>query len=184
MIEQETRILAAEFLAMPESMLRVELINGMIVYGESPMSPAPHPDHQHSAAALFRLVDASISDGELLFAPVDILLDEHTVLQPDVMWIAPDSRCVFRDGRYRDAAPDLVIEILSPATARYDKTVKFDLYERHGTQEYWIADPINRYLEVWTAVDGRFMRHGVFGETDTFESPLLKTTIRLSGIFP
>ncbi len=70
-------------------------------------------------------------------------------------------------------APDLVIEVLSPGTARRDKKDKFSLYEKHGVREYWIIDPSEKLLEVWQLRDGRFSRLDVFGPGDPFTSLLL-----------
>jgi Uma2 family endonuclease len=77
----------------------------------------------------------------------------------------------------------LIIEVLSPSTARQDKVTKFALYERHGVRVYWIADPKYRNIEVWSLADGRYTRLGLFSGNDTFTSPVLGQTIEVKDIF-
>ena len=95
-------------------------------------------------------------------APFDVRIFEEqgdspdnvdTVLQPDLMVVCDHSK-VDRHGVH--GAPDLVIEILSPATARYDRLVKFNLYQRAGVREYWIVDPATRTVSVHTLEDGAY----------------------------
>jgi Uma2 family endonuclease len=183
---------AAQFLELPQTTTRIELIDGVVIYPFGPppqetefsASPAPEIDHQLLAGALYTRIGQAVTGGTVLFALVDIHLDDDLVIQPDVMWIAPGSRCVLEDGRYRRAAPDLVVEVLSPGTAYRDQSVKFHLYEEYGAREYWIADPAGGYLEVWTAVEGHFTRQGVYGPREVFHSPLLAVAIDLGGVFP
>ena len=70
--------------------------------------------------------------------------------------------------------PDHVIEILSPSTAKLDKTVKMKLYERSGIKEYWLVDPDREEIEVLTLKDSSYESMGVFGIEQSFESALLK----------
>ncbi len=173
-----TRMTAAEFLALPETAARIELIDGVVVYpfgweGEAAVSPAPDLSHQLVAARVFTLLSRLIPGGTLLFAPVDFRLDDNTVIQPDVLWIAPDSACARREGGGYRGVPDLAVQVLSPATAKHDRVYKFRAYETHGCREYWLADPANVYLEVWTLRGSRFERLGVFAGDDVFESPAL-----------
>ena len=95
-------------------------------------------------------------------APFDVRIFEEqgdspdnvdTVLQPDLMVVCDHSK-VDRHGVH--GAPDLVIEILSPATARYDRLVKFNLYQRASVREYWIVDPATRTVSVHTLEDGAY----------------------------
>jgi Uma2 family endonuclease len=94
------------------------------------------------------------------------------VVQPDVLWIAPDSACVPVNGNHLRGAPDFVAEVLSPGTARRDKKQKFSLYEKYGTREYWLIDPAAQYVEVWALAGGKFERRGVYEPGDTFASIL------------
>jgi Uma2 family endonuclease len=91
----------------------------------------------------------------VLFGPVDLRPTPDNVLIPDVIYIARD-RLHIIGPRTIDAAPDLVVEILSPGTRRRDLTVKRDLYARFGVQEYWIVDPVARTVEVLALTGAEF----------------------------
>jgi Uma2 family endonuclease len=148
------------------------------------MAPAPEIGHQRLVVRLYKAIDGIVPGGEVLIAPVDVYLDENNVLQPDVLWIAPDSRCTPVEGKYFQGPPDLVVEILSPGSGHRDKSKKFKLYERFGVREYWIADPVHRLLEVWQLVEGRFVLQGAFGPGDTFPSAVLGgQTFDVSKVF-
>ena len=70
-------------------------------------------------------------------------------------------------------APDLIIEVLSPATASDDRGLKYDLYEKNGVREYWLVDPDAHYVEVYVNRNGHFNRQGVFVEGKSFTSEVL-----------
>lgn len=173
----QTRMSAQEFLQLPESNQPTELINGEVI-----MAPAPELSHQDIVLQIAALLKSTIGDGKVRIAPVDVHLDEVTVVQPDVLWTAPNSQCLPVEGKHLRGAPELVVEVLSPTTARYDKGIKFDLYEQYGVREYWIVDPVSEYMEVFCLDDSKFVRHGVWGPEDTFASPLMGQ-INLSQIF-
>lgn len=121
-----------------------------IIDGELIVTPAPAPPHQFASRNVFRRLDRHVSRarlGEVLFAPVDIRLTPDIVLIPDIIFIAKD-RLHIVGPKTVDAAPDLVVEILSPGTRQRDLTVKRDLYARFGVREYWIVDPDRRTVEV------------------------------------
>lgn len=162
-----TRMTAKAFSELPESNLPTELIDGELI-----VSPAPIPEHQSASVELLFLLRGIIPNGKLFHAPIDVYFDEANILQPDIVWVAQDSQCFIGDKRL-EGAPDLVIEILSPSTARRDKNKKFSLYEKHGVREYWLVDPIAQYVEVWRLEDGKFEPKGVFGPGDTFTSAVL-----------
>src|SRR5712692_4527571 len=163
-----TRMTAAEFLALPESTLPRELLDG-----EDTMSPAPSLDHQRLLLRLAKLVERLIPNGEVFIAPVDVVLDELNVPQPDLVWVAEGSLCQSVDNKYLKGAPDLIVEIFSPGTVRRDKKDKFRLYEKFGVREYWMIDPDEKWLEIWHLKDSQFVLEDVFGPADTCISPLL-----------
>jgi Uma2 family endonuclease len=78
-----------------------------------------------------------------------------TVVCPDIIVVCDVSK--LSDDRCCTGAPDLVIEIQSPSTSHYDMDTKLHLYERHGVREYWVVDPIKRWVRVFTpGVDGLY----------------------------
>jgi Uma2 family endonuclease len=174
----KTRMTSAEFLELPESNLPTELIEGEFV-----QMPAPPAIHQRLIRWLYDILSKLVTEGEFWFSPIDVLIDDYHVVQPDLFWVAPNSNCMLIDDHYFLGAPDLVIEVLSKSTSKRDKDDKFKLYEKYGVKEYWILDPKNSDIEVWQHQDGRFSLVGIFEEGDTFQSPLLQHTIDLKTIF-
>jgi Uma2 family endonuclease len=168
------RMTAAEFMALPETSEPQELIDGEVV-----MSPAPKDRHQDvvgNAYTLLRGLSGRAGGGAVRMAPLDVHLDESNVVQPDVFWVSGESdRCRLGEDGYWHGPPDLVIEVLSPSTARFDRTVKFLLYEKHAIREYWIIQPDLKQIEVW-ALDGvEYALRGTYTPGDAFESPALNS---------
>lgn len=128
------------FKSLPEG-TRVQLIENMIV-----MEPAPAYAHQGIAGKLYREIAGFAEKnklGEVLHAPFDVYLDQENVFQPDILFVAAERLKMIRpNGLY--GAPDLVAEILSPATRQYDREEKMQVYERCGVKEYWLIDPDTR----------------------------------------
>lgn len=127
---------------------RLELIDGELWS----MAPSPSTEHQRVSSSLhFALVRAlkearrGRGEGpcEVFAAPMDVILDEHTVVQPDLLVVCDPAKVRERI----HGAPDLVVEILSPATARRDHWVKKHLYERFRVPEYLIVDVGTRFAE-------------------------------------
>jgi Uma2 family endonuclease len=148
------------------------------------MSPAPNLEHQAIVLNLASLLLQIKPGGKVHVAPVDVWLDDANVVQPDVMWISPNSACVPFEKKYYQGAPDLLAEVLSPGTARTDKSAKFKLYEKHGVREYWMVDPEAQYVEVWRREENRFALVGVFGPGETFGSAVLgDKTVEVTRLF-
>lgn len=163
----KTRLSLEAFLALPETQTPTELFDGEMI-----VSPAPSFRHQKLIYRLAKLIER-LSGTEPHLAPVDVVLGPGTVAQPDVLWIAPDSpRCTERDGRLY-GPPDLCVEVLSPSTARLDRTVKFTAYESAGVREYWVVEPSAETVEVWVLTEGVFAQQGVYRADQTFPSSVL-----------
>ncbi len=161
---------ADTFFKLPETNLPTELIDGVLLE-----MPSPNVEHQRLLRRFARAVEDIIPEGEVFVAPLDVYLDDLNVVQPDVFWVSlKNPRCVILEQHVR-GAPDLVIEILSPGTARKDRKTKFHLYQRHGVREYWLVHPGDQLIEVWQLVGERFQRVDVYGVGDTLTSPLLGT---------
>lgn len=173
------RMTADEYRQLPETSQRMELIEGELV-----VSPSVVSDHQRLVLRFANDIDESEIEGEVFVAPLDVYFDDENVFQPDVFWIAKDNdRCVERDG-YFYGPLDLVIEVLSPSTARYDKTVKFLVYEKYGVREYWLADPKRKTVEVWRRGEEEFMLLDIYNDTTSFVSAVLgNKQIDLTTVF-
>ena len=95
-----------------------------------------------------------------VFMPVDVRLNadtfDDTVVQPDLIIVCDHS---ILDKVCITGVPDIAIEILSPSTARYDKTTKFNTYLKAGIREYWVIDPNDETLAVHILKDGSYITH-------------------------
>ena len=137
---------------LPEDGSRYEIIDG-----ELQVSPAPVWNHQGVIWKLVALVDPYLTRCATLygvFAPADVIFDEHNVVQPD-LFVVP-----LVDGKEPATLEDagsmlLVVEVLSPSTARADRVTKRALYQRFKVPEYWIIDADSRLIERWRPDDVR-----------------------------
>lgn len=135
-----------DYLSLPDDQ-RVELIDG-VFYDMA----APTTVHQAIAGFLYKyLLDHVLEHGGPcmpFIAPVDVQLDQddRTVVQPDVLIVC--DRSLYRNGRIF-GAPDLLVEILSPATRRKDLQLKLYKYANAGVREYWIIDPDRKVIIVY-----------------------------------
>ena len=176
----QTRMTLDEFNALPESLEFIELIAG-----ELTVSPTPKNKHQNTVLNTAVEIKQKFPYGKVVISPMDVYLDDETVLEPDVFWVSgADSLCKLGEDCYWHGAPDLVVEVLSPSTALRDHGVKFDLYERHGTREYWLIDAEAEFVEVFRRVNDSLVRFGVFGSGDEFTLGLLSdVVIQISALF-
>ena len=138
--------------ALPDDGQRYELIEGQLV-----VTPAPQGRHQLVLAELYdrlRPYLGATGAGKLLWSPADIALGEDEILQPDLfVYRTADGSAL---GYWHDITElVLVIEALSPATARYDRELKRRRYQRAGVPEYWIVDLDSRLVERWRPDDTR-----------------------------
>ena len=149
--------------------LRVEYLNGDIV-----MTPARSPHHQMVVANLLLLLGQHAKQKDLglvLPAPLDVVLArEAQITQPDLIFVGKDHRNKLLARSIVNGAPDLVIEILSPSTARMDRKVKLLLYAQHGVSEYWIVDPEDRSVEVYVLDGDSFRIGGIYMTGDTIDA--------------
>ncbi|HET8655569.1 MAG TPA: Uma2 family endonuclease [Longimicrobiaceae bacterium] len=133
-----------------------------IIDSELLVTPSPGTRHQIVAAELgHHFLDhvRTCGLGLVLFAPTDVVLSEENVVQPDVLFIRSERVAELVRERAIHGAPDLVVEILSPSSLVRDRHRKRALYERAGVPEYWIVDPGNRAIEVFSRGDGGYELH-------------------------
>ncbi|HEX7052040.1 MAG TPA: Uma2 family endonuclease [Longimicrobiales bacterium] len=135
----------ADFARLPsDDGNRYEVIAGVLH-----VTPSPRSLHQLIAVRLGQLLNGFAEDHRLgwVFGPVDVLFAEGDYLAPDLVFIRRDRREIISD-RGIEAAPDLVIEILSDSTARRDRGLKRERYALYGVAEYWVVDPDARTIDV------------------------------------
>jgi len=179
-----------DYFAWPDEP-RCELIDG--VYYD--MAAAPVLEHQRVGGDLFRALaehaerrrtaggDRGGPGCEVLMAPVDVVLDATTVLQPDIVIVCHPAKLA--NGRYVDGAPDVVVEILSPSTALKDRREKLATYERAGVHDYLLVDPDEHVMEHHVlGDDGRYGRPEVMGPEDFLQLAVLpRLCARLTDLF-
>jgi Uma2 family endonuclease len=116
------------------------------------------------------LVDfADAHQGQAIVAPMDVRLADHSVVQPDLMYVSRANFSILHE-RVR-GAPDLVVEVLSPSTARRDLGEKLKLYAESGIREYWVVDPVGKAFEFLVADGGAFRL--ALAEAEVYRSPVI-----------
>ena len=172
MVSRKVKFAVRDYMALPESEeKRYELIDG-----ELHVVPSSTPRHQRAAIRLSTAMEEFVRRrelGEVFAAPLDVVLSDQDVLQPALMFISGDRAAIVAEQNVQ-GPPDLVVEILSPATAERDRTVKRVIYARYGVREYWTADPEARTIEVLKASEAGFETVRVYPEGMSVVSPLLE----------
>lgn len=147
-----------------EQKRRREIIDGQLVM----TSPRPSVNHNRVVGNISWIFQNYLrgrkcepfSDG------VDLFLDEKNQFVPDFMVVC-DPEKIHPDGVH--GAPDLVVEVLSPSTAKSDKTIKKEVYAKCGVKEYWLADPSGKSLEVYRAKGTEFVLHDLYALHEDWE---------------
>ena len=160
---------------------RYELLHGALI-----MAAAPLIAHQYILVKLAAKVETFVDErnlGTVYCAPFDVVLSDTNVVQPDLLFVSNERAQIITRENIQ-GAPDLVVEILSPATAERDRSVKFELYAEHGVHEYWIVDPDARSITVFLLDGGEFEEVDTYSEGETLTSPMLEGfTFKLEGKF-
>lgn len=186
-VTPKSRMTAAEFAELPETTQITELLDGVIFVSPSPKDP--HQDNVEDTAGFLRdLKKAGQISGTIRFAPMDVQFDDLNTVQPDVFFVSSDNtRCMLGEDGYWHGAPDLIVEVLSPSTARRDRIEKFGLYEKYGVREYWIVESSLPSVEVWILTEGLLQLQGTYSPVDDlnlFTSPVLGgLTVDLKTVF-
>lgn len=159
---------AADYWQLPEGE-PVELIEGRFV-----VSPSPNVLHQTIIYVLSELLlsAARKTGSKALFAPIDVILSDDTILQPDLLYVSKARRQIIKERV--EGPPDLVVEIVS-GTGRRDRVEKLDLYARYGVGEYWIVDPDSQHIEFLINETGRFVVQSP--ANDRYQSPRLPEVV-------
>jgi Uma2 family endonuclease len=140
-----------EVLAFPDDGNRYELVGGELL-----VTPSPAQVHQLVAGRLYGLLAAYLTPfhavAQEFFAPADIIWGPGEYVQPD-LFVVPAREVT---GDWRDCRSLLlVVEVVSPGSARADRLTKRRLYQRRGVGTYWVVDPDARLVEVWHSGDER-----------------------------
>lgn len=148
---------------------RIELIKGWL----HKMSPAPKRYHQEVEGVLFNKFFNYLENKtcKVYQSPFDVRLIRNTDKNEEINTVVQPDICVICDRSMLDdagclGAPDLIIEVLSESTAKKDYNEKFNLYEENGVKEYWIADPANKSIEIFSLIDDKYQSLGIYSEKE------------------
>jgi Uma2 family endonuclease len=166
----DPRVTFAELQEWPDDGRRYELYDGEVI-----VVPSPFPRHQRVAMHLGEIIAEyeRAHGGVQFWVPIDIVFDEHNVVQPDVVYFREERRHVVRDWEATRAAPDLAVEVVSRSTEARDRGRKMQVLARFGVPEYWIVDPAKNTLEIYVLGGGAYELIADAGEDETITSPTL-----------
>ena len=153
-IVRPPRTMLEAFKSFPEGTL-VQLINNQLV-----MAAAPLDIHQHILGEIHFGILGHVkknNSGLVRVAPYDVFLSTRNVFQPDICFIANENlHKIEEDGLH--GVPDMVIELLSPSTSKYDLDDKKEVYERYGVKEYFIVEPATKSVAHYWWVNGEYVK--------------------------
>jgi Uma2 family endonuclease len=157
-----------DYLRLPDDGRRYEVLRGVLY-----RVPTRRFEHQVAITGLFRTIGRFVEDLDLgvCLTAFDVVLGEiATPVQPDFLFLRkgreprPDACCF-------EGSPDLIVEVLAPETARYDRELKFAIYEEAGVPEYWLVDPMEQTLVNYGLdASGRFVELDCESEFGTVRS--------------
>jgi Uma2 family endonuclease len=163
------RFQAGDIWEAPDDALRYEVVDGELF-----MTPAPGWAHQYGLGNLYLLVGNWVRGhrlGYVVQAPVGVVLDAETAVQPDLVYISRERAGLISE-RGIEGAPDLVVEVLSPSTEARDRGIKLRRYAAAGVPHYWLLDPGSRALEAYHVGEAGYELTGVYGAGSTFRPDL------------
>ena len=168
-VRSGARFKADDIWDTPEDGNRYEVIDGVLY-----MTPPPIWAHQRGLNKLNIRVANHVYDhdlGEIVTAPVGVVLDEENGVQPDLVYVSRERLGIISE-RGIEGPPDLVVEVLSPSTQARDRGVKMRRYAKAGIPHYWIAVPRDRKLEAYALAVGGYELTGIYGPGDVFRPTL------------
>ena len=129
--------------------------------------------HQRVLITLIARLQYWTTEGTLVSAPTMVAFEEDKV-GPDIFWVSPSNQRSqqLHDGLWR-GAPDLIVEIVAPDTEAKDRGAKFFLYQSQQVFEYWLVNPVSKFIEVYVLLNRRFQRTGLYESGETFSSGVL-----------
>ena len=143
-IKPERFILTYEdYLQLPDDRNRYEILEGQLL-----VTPPPSTEHQNVVTSLAALLFNDVRrhrSGKVLVAPCAVQLSDITVVEPDILFVSRPRMNIILESRV-DGPPDLVVEVLSPSTAKRDTDWKRQTYAYYGVPNYWVIDPDRREL--------------------------------------
>ncbi|HEX9973494.1 MAG TPA: Uma2 family endonuclease [bacterium] len=160
-----------DYFELPDDGNKYEIIEGELI-----MSPAPYTIHQevmlNIAVELVNFVRKT-KIGKIYVAPTDVVISDINVVQPDILFITSEKLQIITAKNIK-GVPDLIIEIISPATGYYDLSGKKDIYEKFGVREYWTVDPMKQRVDIYLNFEHKFELHQRLEKKGIVKSNILK----------
>jgi Uma2 family endonuclease len=170
-----------EIINTPDGPERYEVIEGELYLTPSPA--APHQDIVTGLATELRVYARDHDAGKVLVAPLDVAIDEHQSVQPDIIFVSRERVDIIKD--CIEGAPDLVVEVCSPSSQGRDRVVKSRVYARFGIPNYWIVDHSSRTIEAFQLTGELYTLVATAIDDETFEPSLFPgLKIDLATIWP
>ncbi len=152
-----------DLVATPDDGKRYEIIDGELF-----VSASPNRVHQETSQRINLVLNEASEGGRhglVFYAPVDVRLSPHDIVQPDLLFIRRERLHIYGPAGPVEGPPDIVVEILSPTSHARDLVKKAKLYAWGKVPEYWQADATARTLTVLGLLDGHYhpiaAEHGI-----------------------
>lgn len=157
-----------------------------VLEGELKMAPASNTVHQSVSRNLEFLIWSFVKKkgtGQVFYAPIDVVLDDDVVLQPDIVYVSNDNLNIICKNAIQ-GTPDLAIEIVSPSSVFYDTVEKKEVYRKYGVVEYWLVFPDEKVVEVFVLENEKYKEFCRAKKKGTVISKLLsRLSIDLKEVF-
>jgi Uma2 family endonuclease len=158
----------------------------ILLEGETNLAPAPSDKHHAVVVKLLVALYQFVTEhrlGQVRVSPYDVVLSNYDVVQPDVLYVSNARANIITPANIQ-GAPDLVVEVVSPSSAEYDRGYKRTLYSRSGVLEYWLVDPDTETVEVLTVSAQGLAVYASYRRGEALRSPLLAgLALDLGSIF-
>ena len=153
---------------LPESgAKRTELVDGELI-----VSPVASVRHQRICGRLAVTLSGFVEQRQLgwfFTHPIHVILDEHVHYEPDLCFVVNERVDIIAE-LYISGPPDLIIEVISESNRSHDTVVKFNDYQRYGVKEYWLVDPRENHIRVFTLEGSTYQTLGIHAPGDRVQS--------------
>ena len=147
-----------------------------LLKGELVKKSAPSALHQRISRRLSFKIESWIQEkdlGELFYSPIDVFLDDYNAPQPDLIFIKKQRLEIVHLDNGIVGVPDLIVEIISPSSIKRDRFDKMNIYQKFKASEYWIVDPANSSIEIYTLQNDELEITDFAAEKGIVQSPAL-----------
>jgi Uma2 family endonuclease len=161
--------------------MKAEFINGEVIV-HSPVAN----EHESVSSELYTLINVFVSvnkSGRVTHEKLMVSLTRNDY-EPDICFFKKEKAVKFKEGQKLFPAPDMVVEVLSRSTEKYDRGIKLEDYALHGIKEYWIIDPRQRTIEKYLLKNNTYQLDEKVHQDNIISSNVIKGfTIPAKAIF-